>query len=635
MKVLLNMAIGVGLLALATRGAGADAHRIAMFIEPRFDGAPLVFDAMTNKTAAGQRISVTRLDFLLSNIALRRADGVWLGLTNWFAYISARDGRTSFELNNLPAGNYDAIRFCVGVPPEINHSDPAQYPPAHPLNPDVNGLHWGWMGGYVFLAMEGLWDDGTSEPDGYSFHIANDPQLMTVQVPLALDLDSDYALELGLDAARIFDAQHRIVLSRDGNATHSRTNDVLAVQLRENIESAFGVGQASRLSPSEKKFETDATPVLRTLIASNATPYDLSISRLFPRPALPKENPLTTEGVLLGATLFLDPRLSINDSQSCASCHQPGGAFDDSGKAVSAGAEGELGTRNTMPLLNLAWKSSFFWDGRAATLREQVLQPMQNPIEMHGDLEHIVGRLKMARVNPRHLARAGQLAGGRWPNAVAGSSLATATNKSELYPVLFARAFGSAEISADRIARALEQFLLTLVSYDSKFDRVLAGSAKFTEEEQRGFELFHTEYDPQRRQFGADCFHCHGGPLFQSQTFANNGLDAEPRDVGRSAVTGKPGDKGKFAVPSLRNVAVTAPYMHDGRFATLDEVIEHYATGVKRSATLDPNLAKHPVAGLPLSDADKQALVAFLKTLTDERFIRANRTLAKNSEGKP
>ena len=186
--------------------------------------------------------------------------------------------------------------------------------------------------------------------------------------------------------------------------------------------------------------------------------------------------------------------------------------------------------------------------------------------------------------------------------------------------VLFARAFGTPDITADRIARALEQFLLVQVSHHSKFDRSLAGQLELSEEEKRGFELFHTEYDPRRGQFGADCFHCHGGPLFMSQSFANNGLDATFKDLGRTLVTGKPGDRGKFAVPSLRNVAVTAPYMHDGRFATLEEVIEHYSTGVKRSATLDPNLAKHPDGGVLLSEADKKALAAFLRTLTDERW---------------
>jgi cytochrome c peroxidase len=137
--------------------------------------------------------------------------------------------------------------------------------------------------------------------------------------------------------------------------------------------------------------------------------------------------------------------------------------------------------------------------------------------------------------------------------------------------------------------------------------------------------LFSTEYDPRRKQFGADCFHCHGGTLFQSQSFANNGLDAIFSDPGRGKITGKISDNGKFAVPSLRNVALTAPYMHDGRFHSLEEAVEHYATGVKRSATLDPNLAKHPDGGVPLSATDKQALVAFLKTLTDRQFSAAEK----------
>lgn len=190
------------------------------------------------------------------------------------------------------------------------------------------------------------------------------------------------------------------------------------------------------------------------------------------------------------------------------------------------------------------------------------------------------------------------------------------------YPSLFADAFGTPEINADRMARALEQFLLTLVAHDSKFDRVLAGQNKFTPEEKRGFELFQTEYDPRRGQFGADCFHCHGGRLCQSQSFANNGLDTDGKDLGRYLTTKRDGDKGKFSVPSLRNVALTAPYMHDGRFKTLEEVIEHYSSGVKRNPTLDPNLAKHPKGGVPLTAADKQAIVAFLKTLTDERFTK-------------
>ena len=202
-------------------------------------------------------------------------------------------------------------------------------------------------------------------------------------------------------------------------------------------------------------------------------------------------------------------------------------------------------------------------------------------------------------------------------------SLLTSAATNEDYPALFAAAFGSPEITAEKIALALENYLLTLTSFDAKFDRVLRGEGKFTTEEQRGFELFSTEYDPRRGQFGADCFHCHGGPLFQSQSFANNGSDGAFTDIGREKVTGKASDRGKFSVPSLRNVALTAPYMHDGRFRTLADVVEHYSTGIPRSATLDPNLAKHPDGGVPLSADDKRALVAFLKTLTDAQFLSA------------
>ena len=160
---------------------------------------------------------------------------------------------------------------------------------------------------------------------------------------------------------------------------------------------------------------------VRLEMAPEATPYRFSISRFFPRPALPIDNPLTEEGVHLGSLLFFDPRLSVNNSQSCASCHQSEAVFTDRGRAVSRGAEGHLGTRNSMPLFNLAWKSSFFWDGRAASLREQVLQPIQNPIEMHETLENVVTKLKSSRVNSRHQTRALQSHIGNPPSELAQS----------------------------------------------------------------------------------------------------------------------------------------------------------------------------------------------------------------------
>jgi cytochrome c peroxidase len=242
-----------------------------------------------------------------------------------------------------------------------------------------------------------------------------------------------------------------------------------------------------------------------------------------------------------------------------------------------------------MPLFNMAWKSSFFWDGRAPSLRAQALMPIQDHVEMDETLEGAVSNLN---------ARAD-------------------------YAPLFEKAFGSKEITSEKIGLAIEQFVLTLTSFDSKFDRVIRGQEKFTEPEQRGFELFMTEYEPRMEHYGADCFHCHGGPLFSDHQFHNNGLDSQHvADPGRYKFSKIESDRGKFSTPSLRNVSLTAPYMHDGRFKTLEEVVEHYSTGVKRSPTLDPNIAKHPDGGIHLSASDKQALVAFLKTLTDPKFVK-------------
>jgi len=589
-------------LLLAT---GAGAADLRMEFIPQFNGKPLVFDTLNNQTAAGQTVSVTRMAFLLSDVALCRADGTWIGQTNWFACISLRDGRANFTLANVPAGNYDRIRFQIGLDPEINHGDAAQWPAGHPLNPDVNGLYWGWSREYVFLVLEGNWRSAGGSPassttnltqasrprsdekiSGYSYHLATDRGLMTIELPAMLDLNSGCELQVGLDVGKIFSTPNQIRLSDVTDTTHSRTNDLLAAQLRQNIEAAFTIGGLRGYSPMAG-LERGTNHIE---IASNATPYHLTISQFAPQPDLPRDNPLTGEGVALGSKLFFDRRLSADNSKSCAACHHPRSAFAEN-RRFSRGVDGDIGTRNAMPLLNLAWKSSFFWDGRAATLREQVLQPIQNPIEMHEPLAAAVAKIAA----------------------------------DQEYPRLFAGAFGSPEITSDRMARALEQFLLAQVSFDSKFDQILNGAAKFTDEEEHGFELFNTEYDPYHGQHGADCFHCHGGPLFQSQSFANNGLDSVFKDLGRYQVTRRAGDGGKFAVPSLRNVAVTAPYMHDGRFQTLAEVVEHYCTGMKRSATLDPNLAKHPDGGVPLSAEDKQALVAFLKTLTDEKFLPPDR----------
>lgn len=553
-------------------------QRLDVEVRPTFGTKPLAFDTLALETSAGQRVSLTRCDLILSKAELMAADGNWLSADSWSAFVSLREGRTRFALSDIPGGKFTRLRFHIGVPPETNKGDPAVHPAGHPLNPAVNGMHWGWQGGYIFAAVEGMWRGKEGGLSGYSFHVANDENLMTVEFPLELDLHRDQTLHLGFDASEIF---AKVTITGESSTTHSRPGDELAATLKANLPKAFRV---ESLQPTPTRAEAAAKS--NALIAPDSTPYRFRFSSTFPRPALPLDNPLTEEGVMLGERLFHDKKLSGNGTQSCADCHDRRHFFSDA-RTFSIGAFGDTGTRQSMPLYNLAWKSSFFWDGRAPTLRAQSLQPIENPIEMHAKLPEVVEHLKQA------------------PH----------------YPEMFKAAFGSPEINSDRLSRALEQFLLTLVSDDSKFDRAMRGQAQLTAEEQRGAELFNTEFDPARGQRGADCFHCHGGPMFQSAAFSNNGLSLT-KDAGRFDATKLDGDHGKFAVPSLRNVARTAPYMHDGRFATLEEVIDHYDHGLHQSPTLDPNLAKHPSEGLQLSEADKAALVAFLKTLTDHEFVR-------------
>lgn len=320
------------------------------------------------------------------------------------------------------------------------------------------------------------------------------------------------------------------------------------------------------------------------------TAYQLSIGD-FPQPDLPADNPLTVQGVQLGKMLFYEQKLSKDGTQSCASCHRQLDGFSDTLK-FSIGVEKLPGKRQAMPIFNMAWHSNeFFWDGRANLLRDQALMPIQDPLEMNETLENVVAKL----------------------------------SDEKTYRDQFSRAFGSPEVTSEKMALAMEQFMLSIVSHDSKYDQFLAGEVELTESEQRGKELFETEYNPFFPQFsGADCAHCHGGINFENDQYMNNGLDMDAdlaNDIGREEVTKDTADKGKFKVPSLRNVAVTPPYMHDGRFKTLEEVIDHYNEGIQESATADVTVLNTRETGLFLTEQDKTDLVNFLKTLTDDTFL--------------
>ena len=322
----------------------------------------------------------------------------------------------------------------------------------------------------------------------------------------------------------------------------------------------------------------------------DSTPYLLEYGNL-PAPDLPEDNPLTVQGVALGRMLFYEKKLSRDNTISCASCHKQNEGFSDS-RVFSLGVENRQGKRQAMSVFNLAWNTNaFFWDGRAPLLRNQALLPIQDHLEMDESLDNVVSKL----------------------------------SKSGMYRDQFVRAFGSDEITAEKISLALEQFMMSIVSYQSKYDLWLEGKAELTPSEERGRQLFITEYNPFFPQFsGADCAHCHGGANFENDDYMNNGLDTDAMftDIGREKVTGKATDRAKFKVPSLRNIELTAPYMHDGRFATLEEVIDHYNAGIKASSTADPTVLNTKDTGLFLTDEDKKDLVAFLKTLTDREFLK-------------
>lgn len=285
-------------------------------------------------------------------------------------------------------------------------------------------------------------------------------------------------------------------------------------------------------------------------------------------------NALSAAGFELGRKLFFDGRLSRTNDVSCGSCHQPAGAFAQIAHNVSHGVEDRLGTRNSPALFNLAWHPSFFWDGGVNHIESQPIAPILNPVEMDETLANVIGKL----------------------TADAG------------YRSLFKAAFGDETINSQRIFRAITQFQGLLVSDGSKYDQVKRGEASFSANEAAGYTLFQSH-----------CSSCHQEPLFTDFSFRNNGLPPSVvNDSGRAHITRDAADLYRFKVPSLRNLRFSAPYMHDGRFSSLDQVLQHYATGVRSSATLDPLLT----SGISLTTAERDQLLQFLNTLNDEAFVR-------------
>jgi len=307
----------------------------------------------------------------------------------------------------------------------------------------------------------------------------------------------------------------------------------------------------------------------------------------FPNPTYDfTRNTITKDGFELGKRLFFDAQLSRNNTIACASCHIQSAAFTHHGHDVSHGIDDRLGIRNPMPIMNMAWQREFFWDGGVFDLDLSAVNAITNPVEMDETVPNVLKKLRAHRE----------------------------------YPSLFKKAFGTAEITDALFFKALSQYMLMAVSSNSKYDRVIRKEHGyiFTEQEQKGY-IFYQK----------NCSSCHAEPLFTNRSYRNNGLAPNRvNDTGRDSVTLNPADRYTFKVPSLRNISYTAPYMHDGRFLTLNRVIEHYRNGMVDSPTLDPVFRKADgTLGIKMTDEERDDLIAFLKTLDDRDFV-TNRLLA-------
>lgn len=312
----------------------------------------------------------------------------------------------------------------------------------------------------------------------------------------------------------------------------------------------------------------------------------LDFPKEFPKPVYTfKNNIPTPAGFTLGRKLFYDPILSRDSSVSCAFCHQRIAAFAHIDHPISHGINGQLGKRNVPPLENLAWSTSFMWDGGVNNIEVQPLSPITNPVEMGETLPDVINKLQRNRK----------------------------------YVAMFKDAFGDTVINSQKLLKALAQFTGLMISDNSPYDMYMRGEDTLSVAELRGLKLFR-----------ANCEGCHKEPLFTDNSYRNNGLkyDSAFKDPGREAITGLKSDFMKFKVPSLRNVAVTFPYMHDGRFRNLKQVLDHYTQKFDASSGTDPILVK----GISLTEKDKTDIITFLKTLTDETFLHDRRFADPNMQ---
>lgn len=287
---------------------------------------------------------------------------------------------------------------------------------------------------------------------------------------------------------------------------------------------------------------------------------------------------ISHKGFLLGKKLFFDPRLSLDGSISCNNCHQQSRAFADIPlHPLSIGIDNQMGSRNAPGIFNLAFRNEFFWDGGVTHMDFIAINALESELEMGEILKGVVNKL----------------------------------NKNQEYRNLFAEHFITDSITGAQVLQAFSEFMLQLVSSNSKYDQFLRGEAKLSQKEQEGLDLFEQK-----------CSHCHKGILFTDQSYRNNGISKTFTDLGRADISENKDDEGKFFVPSLRNIEVTAPYMHNAKFNTLEEVLDHYANHVNESTTLDKSLRQdNGKLGIAITQQEQELIIVFLKTLTDYDFL--------------
>jgi len=577
------------------------------------NGQPVQFDTLIYKNIAGNRFEINQVQYFISEVTIHKASGEKILLSpdrNWH-YVDKDIPKTLtwYLTDKIEAGVYDSISFTFGLSKNNNKSFKFRNPPENLMAwPDVLG------GGYHYMKINLKYLNHNGELSNFNCHLGTG-QVRNNKGNITSFIQNSFCITLP-------------------NSSFVQNNsETKEVQLIMNLENWFN--GANKIDFNNYGGIMDKQEVMKSFCENGAhvfsvagtsgivkdswsqpKPYLINIP-LFPDSLnIPADNPMTNEGVELGRYLFYDGRMSGHTNKkklmSCASCHRQEHAFECGinhplyKDGHPHGLSGKPTPHTMLPLINLVWvNEGYMWNGSINKNNNKLGSDAYGvPAELPYHYKNIESFVWMSIVAPHEMN---------------GSIKKTvrAIQKIPMYSSMFKRAFGSDSVTIDRISKAIAQFVRSLVSFNSKFDRFMDGKAVLSNSEKNGLYIFSTER--------GDCFHCHGSPaipLWTTNLFMNNAKDINFNEPGdRYSVTGNPKDRGKYRVPTLRNIEFTAPYMHDGRFKTLDEVLDFYNSGLKRSPYVDPLMINMNHGGIHLPQKDIDDLKAFLKTLSDSSFI--------------